>query len=117
MEITGRIKLIMDEQRFDSGFFKREFVITTDDQYPQVIKFELLKDKVEQITSFKPEDAVRVLFDIRGSEWNGKFFNNLVAWKIEALAETANAASPSAAAKPAAQTVDISAEEEDDLPF
>ena len=38
MEITGKVKVIMDMQSFDSGFTKREFVVTTKEQYPQDIK-------------------------------------------------------------------------------
>jgi hypothetical protein len=45
MEIIGKVKLIRDEQSFASGFTKREFVITTEEQYPQDIQFELLKEK------------------------------------------------------------------------
>ena len=98
MELTGKVKVIMDEQRFESGFFKREFVITTEDQYPQDIKFELLKEKSDMISSFKPNDPIRVLFDIRGSEWNGKYFNNLVAWKVEPMSAPAAGAEGDAAA-------------------
>ena len=45
MDITGKIKLIREEQSFSSGFTKREFVITSEDRYPQDISFELLKEK------------------------------------------------------------------------
>ncbi len=51
MELTGKLKLKFDEQKFDSGFFKREFVVTTQEQYPQDIKFELFKEKCEMISS------------------------------------------------------------------
>ena len=43
---TGTIKVIEDLKTFPSGFTKREFVITTNDKYPQDIKFEVTKDKV-----------------------------------------------------------------------
>ncbi len=34
-ELTGKIKLIQDEQTFASGFTKREMVVTVDDgRYP-----------------------------------------------------------------------------------
>lgn len=44
-EITGKIKKVFDEMVFESGFKKREFVIETDERFPQEIKFEVLKDK------------------------------------------------------------------------
>ena len=30
---------------------------------------------------------IKVFFDIRGREYNGKYFNNLVGWKIEGFGE------------------------------
>jgi len=60
-ETTGAIKLINDIQTFSSGFEKREFVITTDEKYPQDIKLELIKDDVVKTDQFKVGDNVKVL--------------------------------------------------------
>lgn len=84
MQVTGHIKVIMDVQTFDSGFTKREFVITTQEQYPQDLKFELIKDKTSLIDKFKVGDRVTVSLNLRGNEYNGKYYVNLGAWKIEA---------------------------------
>ena len=35
LKLIGKVKLILDLQSWDSGFTKREFVITTNEQYPQ----------------------------------------------------------------------------------
>ena len=84
-ELSGTVKEIFDEQTFGSGFTKREFVVTTQgEKYPQDIKFECLKDKVKLIEKLNRGDKVSVTFDIRGNEWKGRYFVNLVAWKIEA---------------------------------
>ena len=83
MKITGILKVVFDKQTFDSGFAKREFVVTTQEQYPQDIKFELLKDKADKITVGDTGKLVDVHFDIRGNEYNGKYYNNLIAWKWE----------------------------------
>lgn len=127
-ELRGRIKKMFDEVVFDSGFNKREFVVTTEEQYPQDIKFEIVKDKVQLLNSFKEGDVVNVKFNIRGSEWNDKYFVNLGAWRIE----TADAAQPAPGAQPfpGAQgatpppapapmptEVDLGSAEDDDLPF
>ena len=118
MDITGKIKAIMDEEKFDSGFYKREFVITTEEQYPNDIKFELLKEKSELIKDFKEGDRLKVLFDIRGREWNGKYFNNLVAWKLEAAGQSAGPdGPPETPPMPSTEPVDLNSEDEDDLPF
>ncbi len=84
-EATGKIKLISDTQTFPSGFTKREFVITTGNtQYPQDIKFELIKDKCNFLDNFQVGQDVTVHFDIRGNEYNGKYYVNLSCWKITA---------------------------------
>ncbi len=83
LKIEGKIKVIMDTQIFDSGFSKREFVITTNDQYPQEIKFEFLKDKCELLDVKNVGDNVSVSFNVRGNEYNGKYYVNLQAWRIE----------------------------------
>jgi hypothetical protein len=83
-ELTGTVKEIFDEQTFASGFNKREFVVTSEaDKFPQEIKFECLKDKVELVNKLNKGDKVKVTFDINGREWQGKYFVNLAAWKVE----------------------------------
>ncbi len=89
-ELTGKIKLINDVQTFESGFTKREFVVTVEDgKYPQEIALECIKDKTQLLDNFKAGQAVNVTFDIRGREYNGRYFNNLQAWRIEAAGDAA----------------------------
>ncbi len=84
-EARGKIKLISDLQTFNSGFTKREFVITTEDsKYPQDIKFETARDKTALLDNLQVGQEVSVSFDIRGNEYNGKYYVNLNAWKIQA---------------------------------
>lgn len=120
-EMKGKIKVMMDEQRFDSGFYKREFVVTTQEQYPQDIKFELMKEKTEMLNGLSVGDEVVVRFDVRGREWNGNYYVNLNAWKLEANTASAPAAAgesaPQSAPLPSAEPIDLSAEDDDDLPF
>jgi len=87
-ELSGTVKVVMDTVKFDSGFTKREFVVTTpDDRYPQNIKFECVKDKCALLDKVKPDQRVTVSFDIRGNEFKGKYFVSLSAWKIEPMAK------------------------------
>lgn len=83
-ETAGNIKVINDAQTFPSGFIKREFVVTTKDKYPQDLKFEVVKDKCSLLDSFKTGQEVQVTFDIRGNEYNGKYYVSLSCWKIQA---------------------------------
>lgn len=78
-EMTGKVTRILDAQTFSSGFTKREFIIQTDDKYPQSIKFECVKERLSLLDKVHDGDTVNVSFRIRGSEYNGKFFVNLQA--------------------------------------
>jgi hypothetical protein len=118
-EAAGKIKLINDTQSFPSGFTKREFVVTTsNDKYPQDLKFEIVKDKCPLLDAFQPGQEVQVTFDIRGNEYNGKYFVNLSCWKIQAADGAAPAAAgpPSTKGEPAMD--DLRDEDDfDDVPF
>lgn len=82
LKLTGSIKLISETQTFDSGFSKREFVITTQETYPQDVKFEVVKDKCAVLDKYAAGQVVDVAFNVRGNEYNGKYYVNLQAWKI-----------------------------------
>jgi len=82
-EIKGKIKVLFDRQDFPSGFYKRDFVITSNEQYPQDIKFVALKERVEQLEGLSVEDEVTVKFDVKGREYNGNYYVDLNAWRIE----------------------------------
>ena len=83
MILTGEIKIIYDEQQVTDTFKKREFVIQTDETYPQQIKIETTKEKTELLNDLNVGDSVAVSINIRGREWNDKYFVNIQAWRIE----------------------------------
>ena len=82
-ELSGKIKLLQEPKTFDSGFTKREIVVIVEDgKYPQEINLEFVQDKVALLDGLTPGQEVTVSFDIRGREYNGRYFNNLQGWKI-----------------------------------
>lgn len=122
MEVSGKIKLLMDTQTFDSGFSKREFVVTTQEQYPQDIKFECIKDKISMLDNLQPGSDVTVHFNLRGNEYQGRYFVNLQAWRVEVgVAKSGEnfdqfQGTGDSAPMPTAPPV-AAADEDDDLPF
>ena len=111
-ELTGKIKLIQEAKTFDSGFTKREMVVTVEDgKYPQEINLEFVQDKVALLDALNPGQEVTVTFDIRGREYKGKYFNNLQGWKVETVS---NAAGDSQEAPPFPSPSDFG---DDDIPF
>jgi hypothetical protein len=84
LELKGKIKVINPTETFGSGFTKREFVITTNEQYPQDVKFEVVKDKCSNLDAYRVGQELTVHFNCRGNEYQGKYYVSLQAWKIEA---------------------------------
>jgi hypothetical protein len=115
LQITGKVKAVFDTQTFGSGFTKREFVITTSEQYPQDVKFELIKDKTGAIDAYKVGQSVTVYFNVRGNEHQGKYYVSLQAWKLEA---DQSAPPQNQSAPPAKQSAPVAVEDDNyDLPF
>jgi single-strand DNA-binding protein len=116
LSVEGKVKRIHDEQVISDRFKKREFVIETEEQYPQVLMFQLVQDKTNLVDQFSTGDKVEVFFNLRGREWQKdpsaevKVFNTLDAWRIQKVEVTQPTDMPSA--EPVAP-----ASPEDDLPF
>ncbi|MBA4851176.1 DUF3127 domain-containing protein [Emticicia sp. BO119] len=128
MEITGRIIQLLPLQtgQGKNGVWKKQdFVIETEGQYPKKVCISAWGDKVsEQMLVVGKE--VNVSFDIESREFNGRWYTDVRAWKVEeaggAPVEPYYAApqqsSTPAANKNAAPEFLITAEDsKDDLPF
>ena len=115
-DLTGKIKLIQEPKTFDSGFTKREMVVIVEDgKYPQEINIEFLQDKAALLESLQPGQEVTVTFDIRGREYQGRYFNNLQGWKIVTLENQPSPTPEDQSSEPHFPTP--SDFEDDDIPF
>lgn len=88
MEILGKLtKKFNTETVGSNGFEKRDFIITTQEQYPQVIQMQMVQGNVNLLDNVALDIMVKVTFDVKGREWTkeGKtsYFVTLQAWKIE----------------------------------
>jgi hypothetical protein len=87
-KMKGVLKVINPSVQVSEKFTKREFVLNEPhDQYPQDILFQLTQKNVDVLDKFVEGQEVEVSFRIRGREYNGKYFNNIEAWRIEAIGE------------------------------
>jgi single-strand DNA-binding protein len=106
-ELKGKIKAIFPTEQKTEKFKSREFVVETEGDYPQMVKFQINQDKCNILDNFKEGQEVEVSFNLRGREWNGKYFTNLEAWKVFGVqGETA-----------AAQKTEAVVAADGDLPF
>ena len=90
LEITGKLfqKLPLQtgtSARTGSTWQKQEFVIETEDQYPKKICSSLWGDKADQLAQFNIGDAMKISIDIESREYQGRWYTDIRAWKIEHL--------------------------------
>ena len=127
-DFTGKLYRIFDTQQVKETFKKREFVVEQQDgQYPNYVKFELIQDRCALIDGYSEGDDITVSFDLRGREWNEKFFTNLHAWRLQSpdggggapQGGGGQAQAQPAAQQPAAPAAGFTTEgaTNDDLPF
>lgn len=90
-QIQGTIKVKKDVQVISEKYKKREFVITTDEAYPQHIPLALSQDRCYMLDAYNVGDVVKVSFSLRGNEWipkDGKptrYFLEASAFRIDAV--------------------------------
>jgi hypothetical protein len=84
-EIVGKIIVLGETMTVGSAgtFRKRTLVVETDEQYKQTIPIDFVQDKCDVLDSYKAGDSVKISINIRGNEYNGKYYVSLNGWRIE----------------------------------
>jgi hypothetical protein len=83
-KLKGKLILKSEPRQISDKFRVMDFVIQTpDEKYPQSIQFQVMNDRIQEMDKFTIGEEVEVSFDIRGNEYNGKYYNKLNAFKIE----------------------------------
>ena len=126
MDITGKIIAVLEAR---SGVAKssgnpwkiQEYVLETiGEQYPKKMMFSIFGEDKIQLAAINIGDEVVVSFDINAREFNGRWYNDIRAWRVSHdVNGGAPAAQPYVQAAPAAAAPDPFApsNEKDDLPF
>jgi len=85
MEINGKIIQVLDEQSGNgrNGVWrKRDYVLETKSQYPKKVCVTVWGDKIDQF-GMRPGDEVTVGIEIESREFNGKWYTDVKAWKVD----------------------------------
>jgi hypothetical protein len=89
MELKGTLHQIMPAQTGqgkNGPWKKQDFLIEIPGTYPKKALFTTWNDRVN-LDAFKPGQMVTVYFDLEAREYNGRWYNDVKAWKIEGTAE------------------------------
>lgn len=111
---------IMDTETFPSGFSKRNIVVKTEERYPQDILVEFLKDNAKMVEPLKEGTRIKLSFDLRGREYNGRYFVSVAGWKVVNLDAVEAAGQEAAAASEPISSVlppEVDIEDDENLPF
>lgn len=119
LETQGKLHRKGDTQQVTETFKKRELVLEIEDgQYTQYVPFELFQDKCSALDPINVGDEIKVHFNLRGREWNGRFFVNLNAWRIERVESgDTQAEKPKEEPNNGSDHTANKGQESDDLPF
>lgn len=88
MEVTGKIIAILQpksgvSQKSGNAWYTQEFVIEIPGQYTRKMVFNIFgEDKVRE-ANIRMGDDVTVHFDIDAHEYNGRWFNEIRAFKVQ----------------------------------
>lgn len=121
MEIQGKIVQVLPLQSGEGRngpWKKQEFVIETEGQYPKKICISMWGDRIDDAV-IQEGNEVTASIDIESREYNGRWYTDVKAWKLEGSATAAPASSETAtaAAPVASPPLPEALEGDDDLPF
>ena len=140
MEITGKIIVACEprggvSQRTGNNWKMQEFVLETQEQFPRKCMFSVFGEDRLREFNIQVGEVVTVSFDIDAREYNGRWYNDIRAWRVQrgvvpapgvaapvtpagVLAPTAPVAAPAPAAPAAAAPAAAPAPADNgDLPF
>jgi hypothetical protein len=86
LSVSGKIKLIDPIKQVSEKFSVRTFVLTVPNgEYFQDVSFQLAQDKCKMLDEYSPGIDITVKFNLRGREYNGKYYNTLDVWSINSM--------------------------------
>ena len=86
LEIIGKLisKLPQQSGQGKNGtWIKQDFIIETQDQFPKKVCISLWGDKAKELDSIAMGENVKAGINIESREFNGKWYTDVKAWKIE----------------------------------
>ncbi len=93
LEITGKISQILPLETGESknGQWKKQFFILDfmDGNYPKKVCISAWGDKTDSLRNLLPGSDVKVSFNVDSREYNGRWYTDVKAWRIEAAGATA----------------------------
>lgn len=85
MEFTAKLIQLLPLQTGtgkNGPWKKQEIVVETQEKFPKKICVSIWGDKIDE-KLLRPGNALTISFDVESREFNGKWYTDVKAWKIE----------------------------------
>ncbi|MBL7849888.1 MAG: DUF3127 domain-containing protein [Cyclobacteriaceae bacterium] len=115
MELKGKVIQLLPPQTGmgkKGPWKKQEFIVETQSQYPKKVCLSVWGDKIDQF-GIAVGDQVNVSVDLESREYNGRWYTEARAWKVEKSGGSSPVVDP-IGEEPFTNAAPASA---DDLPF
>ena len=121
MELKGKVNKLLPLQTGmgkNGEWKKQEFIIETEGQIPKKVCLSLWGEKINQF-NLRENETVTVSFDLESREFNGRWYTDARAWKIDRPSKKPEPQDGFQSPDPLTdEPYDIPAQKEmDDLPF
>lgn len=121
IKLSGKVVQVLEEQSGESKngpWRKRDFILEIPGKYPKKVCITQWGDNIDQ-QAVQEGLQVTASVDIQSREYNGNWYTDVKAWKVEHGTGASN--TPQAPAPPSAEGFEIDTSEfndlDDDLPF
>ena len=122
LELEGRIARKLNVQTGTSArgaWSKQEFIFEYQEgNFPSQICMNVWgDDKVRELDKYQVGDRVRISFNLSSREFNGRWYTDVRAWRIEPAGQQQMPQPSQAPSAPLPSIDDLPAGEDEDLPF
>lgn len=86
MDISGKLIQVLQEQSGEGRngkWAKCDFVIETQEKFPKKVCITAWNELIGTIKAMPAGADLKVAFDLSSREYNGKWYTDIKAWKIE----------------------------------
>ena len=121
--ITGKVTQVLEEQSGtgkNGPWRKQDFILETEDSYPKPV---CITQWGENIDTFAVREGERLTahVDIQSREYNGRWYTDVKAWRVEKIADSGSAGAAGGPGAPGAGAgepwPEPSGDVDDDMPF
>lgn len=85
MQLTAKLVTVLPVQTGtgkNGPWKKQDIIVETEGQYPKKVCVSVWGDKINE-SQLKPGTVLNISFDIESREYNGRWYTDVKAWKIE----------------------------------